>query len=415
MPKKVLFASSMHQFLTAVRSLRDGGDIAPNGPLAWDTFTSSLKFAYKGDGVVTVSWESHRQGERTFTVDRHLFYTRGDQPHEPVVSADAGGQPEEDGIKKANENFFRQIAKQCAEDAGVLCSVSEQATGTGVNSGNDPDSQASDRKRWQTEETFHDAWASSDQNEHIDVRHANEVCTAPEMRHIRSVLGNVRGKRVLDVGCGFGEASVYFAMEGANVTATDISQNMLDAAQMLAKENDVRIRTVKSSAECIELSSDERFDVIYAGNLFHHVDIESTVQRLAKYLDKDGFLISWDPVAYNPLINVYRMIARDVRTPDEHPLRLKDIQVFKKHFSNVQTQWFWFFTLLIFIVMVTCQRRNPNRERLWKAVITEGDKWRWLYQPLEAVDRILLRFVPFLRPLCWNVVIVAQGPVNHGK
>ena len=36
-------------------------------------------------------------------------------------------------------------------------------------------------------------------------------------------------KTLLDVGCGLGEASVYFAMEGACVTSLDISKSMLDS------------------------------------------------------------------------------------------------------------------------------------------------------------------------------------------
>jgi len=39
------------------------------------------------------------------------------------------------------------------------------------------------------------------------------------MRHVRRALGDLRGKSLLDVGCGLGEASVYFALEGASVTA----------------------------------------------------------------------------------------------------------------------------------------------------------------------------------------------------
>jgi len=42
-------------------------------------------------------------------------------------------------------------------------------------------------------------------------------------------------------------------------------------------------------------------------------------------------------------------------------------------------------------------------------VVQEGDKWRWLYSPLEKFDRLLLLLFPPLRLLCWNVVIVASN------
>ena len=44
------------------------------------------------------------------------------------------------------------------------------------------------------------------------------------MRHISKVLGDLNGKTLLDIGCGLGEASVYFAIRGAEVTSRDISK-----------------------------------------------------------------------------------------------------------------------------------------------------------------------------------------------
>jgi hypothetical protein len=109
------------------------------------------------------------------------------------------------------------------------------------------------------------------------------------------------------------------------------------------------------------------------------------------------------------VINIYRRRAMQVRTADEHPLRLADIRAVRAHFRESHTRWFWFGTLLIFCVMAVVQRRDPNRERYWKKVVEEADRWAWLYRPLELLDKVLL-LLPFLRPLCWNVVIVGRHP-----
>ena len=87
--------------------------------------------------------------------------------------------------------------------------------------------------RFAREEAFHDAWAEITLVEKIDVYLVNEVCTAPEMRFIIRTLGNLEGKTLLDIGCGLGEASVYFALQGAKVTATDISSQMLEKTAAL--------------------------------------------------------------------------------------------------------------------------------------------------------------------------------------
>jgi len=97
-----------------------------------------------------------------------------------------------------------------------------------------------------------------------------------------------------------------------------------------------------------------------------------------------------------------------VRTPDEHPLRWGDIKFLRGQFGSVETRYFWLTTLIIFVIMALAQRRDPNKERYWKVVVREGRKWRWLYLPLEMLDRLLLTLVPPLRLLCWNVVIVCK-------
>jgi 2-polyprenyl-3-methyl-5-hydroxy-6-metoxy-1,4-benzoquinol methylase len=258
------------------------------------------------------------------------------------------------------------------------------------------------------EEEFHDGWAINEAPSDIDVFEANEVCTAPEMRYITKYLGNLDGKSILDIGCGLGEASVYFAIKGADVTALDLSQGMLDYANKLAKKYNVSLKTCKATAENFNLDNRVKYDVIYVGNLFHHVEIEKTIKLLKNYLKENGVLISWDPLAYNPAINLYRLIATNVRTEDEHPLKYADIKLFKKHFEVVETKFFWLTTLIIFILMVFIQFKNPNKERLWKVVQRDGKFWKPLYYPLEIFDKILLFIFPFLSYLCWNVVIISK-------
>jgi len=266
------------------------------------------------------------------------------------------------------------------------------------------------KDRFVSEEKFHDDWAAGEDFQKIDVIKMNEAVTAPEMRCITKSLGDITDKKLLDIGSGLGEASVYFAIKGARVTSTDISGKMLELTAMLGTHYQVDIRTHKSSAEDIMLGNEKDFDIVYAGNLLHHVDIESTLRKVVPILKENGVFVSWDPIAYNPIINVYRAIATKVRTEDEHPLRVKDIKKFNKFFEKVELQYFWLTTLMIFIIMVLFQFRNPNKVRYWKKVVEEGDKWAIIYKPLERLDRFLLKIFPPFKYLCWNVVVKASGP-----
>ncbi len=188
------------------------------------------------------------------------------------------------------------------------------------------------------EERFHDAWAETIAAETVAVEAAFEACTAPENRLILARAGDLAGRRVLDLGCGAGEAAVYFAKRGALVTAADSSLGMLEATRRVAGRHGVAVETVRADCGGRLPFPDESFDLVYAANLLHHVDVGRTAAEASRILKPGGLFASWDPVAYNPLINVYRRIARAVRTPDEHPLTLADLRTVARRFPTLEVR-----------------------------------------------------------------------------
>ena len=395
MPKKILHESAIHQLLWAARRLR--AQLAPAPAAALDRWLGSLQFDDSVSGELGVAWTAPAAGRATLALRDARFYTRGDAPAHVRRQTEAGFVVADDPVMAANCRFFDRELRTLLATAQI---------GVGAAPATAPE----DRQRKEAEEHFHDEWAASEDPTQIDVRRRNEACTAPEMRHLRTALGPLAGRTLLDVGCGLGEASVYFALEGATVTATDISPGMCEITSRLAQANGVALETHVSAIEDLGLGN-RQFDIIYTGNTLHHADIAATLDNILPHLKPDGVFLSWDPVAYNPIINVYRALATKVRTPDEHPLRLRDIRMVTSRFAHTEVRWFWFTTLLVFILMAVVQFRNPNKERYWKKVVDEADSWAWLYRPLAALDRGLLRVLPFLRPLCWNVVIVGRGPI----
>ena len=141
------------------------------------------------------------------------------------------------------------------------------------------------------EEKFHDEWAKSVNIDNILVDEYFESCTTPENKYLIKKIGDIKGKKLLEIGCGFGEASVYFAKQGAEVTATDLSGEMLNIALELAKKHNVEIKTLKSASDKIEVE-DESFDIVYAGNLLHHVDIDNTLKEVYRILRGGGIFIN---------------------------------------------------------------------------------------------------------------------------
>lgn len=238
------------------------------------------------------------------------------------------------------------------------------------------------------EEVFHDNWADCIDLDCVPVDQSFEACTAPENKTILNWLGDVTNKEVLEIGCGAGEASIYFAKKGANVTASDISSQMLDVVKTLAQKENVCVKTAKCTSTEI-CAEDNSFDIVYAANILHHVELESTLIEVMRVLKPGGIFVSWDPLIHNPLINVYRKIASGVRTEDEHPLNIDDITVVEKYFSNVKWTTTWFFTLWIFMRFFLIERVNPNKERYWKKILYEHKRLASTYSFLEKADNFM--------------------------
>src|SRR5258708_657293 len=75
-------------------------------------------------------------------------------------------------------------------------------------------------------------------------------------------LGDVRGKSILDYGCGHGMASVVLARHGAIVTGFDLSAGYVAEAQRRAVANDVEATFLQADAERLPFD-DASFDAVW--------------------------------------------------------------------------------------------------------------------------------------------------------
>lgn len=259
------------------------------------------------------------------------------------------------------------------------------------------------------ESRFHDAWASATDVAKVDVRAAFEAPTAMENQFILRLLGPLPGKRILDVGAGLGESSVYFALQGAQVTCTDLSASMVDTAARLAHRHGVTLTTVVSAGETLQVPPGA-FDIAYVANTIHHVTNKPALfGQLRRALKPGGMFVSIDPLAYNPVIDVYRRMATRVRTEDEAPLTFADAKLAASYFENVEHREFWIASLALFLKYFAVDRVHPNQDRYWKRILSESrENLRW-WLPLRALDKCLTR-VPVVRRLAWNMVMWGYKP-----
>jgi len=131
--------------------------------------------------------------------------------------------------------------------------------------------------------------------EYLEVyRHRNES----EAKELVSIILNSiqipENGSVLDLACGAGRHSIYFAQKGYDVTAVDLSQNLLLVAKEAALENKVNIEFIQSDIRYF--SSGKKFDLIV--NLFtsfgyFETDSENFMlfEIVKKYLNNSGYFV----------------------------------------------------------------------------------------------------------------------------
>ncbi|MBB4428249.1 SAM-dependent methyltransferase [Bradyrhizobium sp. CIR48] len=110
---------------------------------------------------------------------------------------------------------------------------------------------------------------------------------APEWPAIRAMLPSLDGKRVVDLGCGFGWASRWMREQGAaSVLGVDLSQSMIERAR--ADTTDAAIKYRIADLETLDLP-ESAFDLAYSSLAFHYVqNFGRLVHVIRKALVPDG-------------------------------------------------------------------------------------------------------------------------------
>jgi SAM-dependent methyltransferase len=201
--------------------------------------------------------------------------------------------------------------------------------------------------------------------------------------------GDFENKLVLDLGCGSGWSSIEYARRGAFVVGIDISEGTLKQAQNLCIKENCRDRVclVKSSAEMLPFK--KSFDKIIGIAVLHHLDFNLAMGSIELALKDGGRALFMEPLAHNPLINLYRWLTPSKRTVDEKPLDIELIRLLKQRFHEVALEGYGLLSILSFVFV------------LFKA----HGLFRVFHAWLSKVDRRIMKVFPGIQKYCWGVVI----------
>jgi len=100
-----------------------------------------------------------------------------------------------------------------------------------------------------------DSRASMWANTHLNALYRTELTDVVELEFV-----NVREKSILDIGCGTGEVSRYFAVRGATVVGTDFSPRAIEIARAISGPNEISYRV----ASVLDLRECANYDIVFS-------------------------------------------------------------------------------------------------------------------------------------------------------
>jgi SAM-dependent methyltransferase len=195
---------------------------------------------------------------------------------------------------------------------------------------------------------------------------------------------DLRGKTILDYGCGRGEMAMKYLAAGADkVAAIDISEVYVEdlrqraqAAEFAEERCDFRAM----DAHKLDFP-DASFDFVVGYGILHHLYPAVAFSEIHRVLKPNGRVLLQEPLADNPLLKIFRKATPDARTEDEAPFTGKQVRELENQLGwRTESVYCGVLEMPVSILTSKLMRSRPNNFLLRWADKVEAwlHRRRWL-------------------------------------
>jgi 2-polyprenyl-3-methyl-5-hydroxy-6-metoxy-1,4-benzoquinol methylase len=210
------------------------------------------------------------------------------------------------------------------------------------------------------------------------------------LHHFLASIHRLKPRRIYEIGAGAGELTTRLAKCGYEISAVELSPDLIAAAQQRAKLDGVenRIKFVEGDA-LAHREPGEKFDLVIAKLILHHVDLDAALDAICDHVSPEGTVLIYEPVAFSPLLQWIRDhsgVPKDI-SPNERQLNRRDLELIGARFERIDVSYF--------LLLARFARLMPA-----------GGIRHFARRLLSCIDAILL---PALKNFSGSVVIEAHG------
>ena len=122
---------------------------------------------------------------------------------------------------------------------------------------------------------------------------------------------DISDKRIVDVGCGGGILTEGLAAQGADALGIDLSEELIDVAELHGLESGVNTHYKKISAEALAQQQPESFDHVTCMEMLEHVPDPSSIITACATLVKPGGMVFFSTLNRKPKAYLLAIVAAE--------------------------------------------------------------------------------------------------------
>jgi 2-polyprenyl-3-methyl-5-hydroxy-6-metoxy-1,4-benzoquinol methylase len=244
---------------------------------------------------------------------------------------------------------------------------------------------------------------------YITVQEAYEWHPLVHADIVRALGPTLRGKQVLELGCGVGEFSIFCAKQGAIVTGVDIGRYLIAAAREWATINCVGCEFRQANIVHLPFASN-RYHIVVGLAVLHHLSKEDVPLALAeahRVLQDGGRAIFFEPVQNSVLMKYIRNTLphhKSSKYGDYHKPSIWQRKKWRQYVEVLDDRYLTFEELAKAASCFSGVHLSPQN----LFVIPE-----WLFahgyaKYIAKFERALLKWLPYVGTFCTNVLLECE-------